>query len=92
MGSLGNFIGTIKFSELAEGAPNAHVGLNALATFTPTGSLNPNNPQPAISGSFTFLSPSMVAAVPEPASWAMLLIGFGMTGAVLRRRKAALAA
>lgn len=30
------------------------------------------------------------AAVPEPASWAMLLIGFGMVGAVTRRRTAAL--
>jgi len=26
------------------------------------------------------------AAVPEPASWAMLIIGFGLTGAVMRRR------
>jgi hypothetical protein len=28
-----------------------------------------------------------VAAVPEPASWAMLIAGFGLTGAVLRRRR-----
>ena len=27
-------------------------------------------------------------AVPEPASWAMLIAGFGLTGAVLRRRRA----
>jgi hypothetical protein len=27
-----------------------------------------------------------VAGVPEPASWAMLIIGFGMVGATLRRR------
>lgn len=27
-----------------------------------------------------------VAAVPEPASWAMLIAGFGLTGAVMRRR------
>jgi len=27
------------------------------------------------------------AAVPEPASWAMLLIGFGALGSVVRRRK-----
>jgi hypothetical protein len=34
------------------------------------------------------------AAVPEPATWAMMIVGFGMAGAVLRRRrpKATLAA
>lgn len=29
-------------------------------------------------------------AVPEPASWAMMLGGFGLTGAAMRRRKAAI--
>lgn len=28
-----------------------------------------------------------VAGVPEPASWAMLIAGFGLTGAVMRRRR-----
>ncbi len=30
---------------------------------------------------------SASAVVPEPASWAMLIAGFGLTGAVLRRRR-----
>jgi hypothetical protein len=30
-----------------------------------------------------------VAAIPEPASWAMLIAGFGLTGAVMRRRRQA---
>jgi hypothetical protein len=30
---------------------------------------------------------SMTGAVPEPASWAMLLAGFGFTGAAMRRRR-----
>ena len=29
------------------------------------------------------------AAVPEPASWAMMIMGFGAIGATLRRRRAA---
>lgn len=33
-----------------------------------------------------------VAAVPEPASWAMLIAGFGLVGAVARRRREAIAA
>jgi hypothetical protein len=34
---------------------------------------------------------SEVVAVPEPATWAMMIIGFGAAGAVLRRQRAALA-
>ena len=34
------------------------------------------------------LSPAqVVAAVPEPGTWAMLIVGFGIAGAGLRRRK-----
>lgn len=33
-----------------------------------------------------------VAAIPEPASWAMLIAGFGLTGAAMRRRRTAVAA
>lgn len=32
-----------------------------------------------------------VTAVPEPAAWAMLIAGFGLVGAVMRRRRIALA-
>ncbi len=35
---------------------------------------------------------STVGGVPEPASWAMLIAGFGLVGATQRRRKAAVAA
>jgi hypothetical protein len=30
-------------------------------------------------------------AIPEPATWAMLIAGFGLTGAAMRRRRAAIA-
>lgn len=35
---------------------------------------------------------SLTAAVPEPATWLVMILGFGAAGAVLRRRRAALAA
>ena len=62
-------------------------------SFTQTGALDNNGQQPAISGSFTFASPPSItdgggAIVPEPASWAMLIMGFGLTGAAMRRRGA----
>lgn len=46
------------------------------ATFLTPGSAS-------ISGTFTYLSPS----VPEPATWAMMLLGFGAVGFALRRRR-----
>ncbi len=38
------------------------------------------------------LSLSRVAGVPEPATWAMMLVGFGLVGAATRRRGATYAA
>lgn len=38
------------------------------------------------SGTATF-SAASAAAVPEAASWAMMLAGFGLTGAVMRKRR-----
>ena len=35
----------------------------------------------------SLLSPRVTSAVPEPATWAMLLTGFGLAGAAMRRRK-----
>jgi hypothetical protein len=33
------------------------------------------------------IAPIIQASVPEPASWAMMLVGFGGLGALLRRRR-----
>ena len=35
----------------------------------------------------TILVPPELIAVPEPASWALMLVGFGGVGGVLRRRR-----
>ena len=37
------------------------------------------------------LNPVTPQAVPEPAAWALMILGFGAAGAVLRRRRAAFA-
>ncbi len=46
------------------------------------------------SGRFTITAEggSTDAAVPEPATWAMMIAGFGAVGATLRRRRTAAAA
>jgi protoheme ferro-lyase len=37
---------------------------------------------------FTYELGELAPGVPEPASWAMLIAGFGLTGAAMRRRRA----
>ena len=44
-----------------------------------------------VTGNVTFLAVEAGNAVPEPASWAMLIAGFGLVGAVQRRRAIAAA-
>lgn len=41
---------------------------------------------------FTYEVGLIPGGVPEPASWAMLIAGFGLTGATMRRRRTAVAA
>jgi hypothetical protein len=38
-----------------------------------------------------FLVPNVGGAIPEPATWALMIMGFGGTGAMLRRRRPAFA-
>ncbi len=77
------------------GAPLAFPGgtttnTNRRATFLTTGSTQifgvsfTNN---AGLGSFELDNVALTAAVPEPATWAMMLVGFGMIGAVSRYRR-----
>jgi hypothetical protein len=40
------------------------------------------------SGSVTADVRAAIAALPEPASWGLMILGFGMTGAMYRRRRA----
>lgn len=42
------------------------------------------------SGSGVFLSKPAVTPVPEPLTWSLLIAGFGLTGSVLRRRRASM--
>ena len=46
----------------------------------------------AVTGSDAANFSASLFAVPEPASWAMLITGFGLTGAAMRRRRSGLAA
>ena len=77
-------------------APLDFNGLGARSTFSGTGVdafftlTTKNNPNGAPGGSntpvFTLGSVTVPNAVPEPATWAMMLSGFGLLGAATRRR------
>lgn len=82
--AFGNFTPTGSLSSFTQG-PGA-----LTVSFTQTGALFAGKPQPAISGSFSFDSgpgDGNPGAIPEPASWAMMLIGFGFVGAQARSRR-----
>jgi hypothetical protein len=44
------------------------------------------------SGSNAFEFDGLAGVVPEPGTWALMIMGFGGAGAMIRRRRAALAA
>lgn len=85
-GSGGSFTSFLPFSSTA-GAFQA--GTNTL-TFTvrnfayPAGGSNPTGLRVEVAGT--------AAVVPEPATWAMLVVGFGLVGAATRRRVRTVAA
>ena len=56
---------------------------------TPVFNLGTFNLSSITSGAAQIRISAVTAAVPEPATWAMMIGGFGMVGASLRRRKAA---
>ena len=46
-----------------------------------------NNESSAAYGTIT-AAPANMSAAPEPSTWAMMIVGFGLTGALMRRRTA----
>ena len=72
--------GVVSRALLAGQTYNAQVAMS-LGGKTPDGPVSRS-----VSGDFAWSITEGGAAVPEPASWALMIAGFGLTGAALRRR------
>lgn len=75
------------FVQLTSNGPDLFSGNPADPVFT-LGSFNLSNP---FFGQNDVLTISSVSAVPEPSTWAMMILGFASVGFVAYRRKRALA-
>lgn len=98
-GSCDNLIGDIRFYARSQGGgfdatyagygfygPQLYTGSTAAPRFTP-GTFDLYVSPDGVRGKLTITSDRVDAAVPEPASWAMMVAGFGAFGGVLRRRR-----
>ena len=77
---LGSFTGTSTFNYLM------NAGIDILGSTAPYGATTRNDGRASISVTYNFKE--AVAAVPEPATWGMMIVGFAAIGASMRRRNA----
>lgn len=82
MGSGSTITGVIPFSMLPS---TGFVPANYLYNLWPRNGLGTNDQI----ADFAPDASSFMASVPEPSAWALMILGFGITGAALRRRRAA---
>lgn len=75
---LASFTGSSMFNYVLTG------GIDILDPTAPYGATLRNDARAAISVTYNFRE--AVAAVPEPSTWAMMILGFGIVGAAMRRR------
>lgn len=79
------------FSTLTPFGTNANffvAGLNTLSFVL----LNAGGPEAFQVAGLTVTAERLAGAVPEPTTWALLIVGFGMTGLAMRRRTTTVAA
>jgi hypothetical protein len=82
LADLGSVFSGICYAGGAQSCAGNFVGPQIFATYN-----YPSDFQEASIANGVYLVASAPGAVPEPASWALLIAGFGLTGAAMRRRR-----
>ena len=76
---------------------SSEIAFRSLNTFTPTGSRYSNPVDAGLlaqlgdNGALRYGAGSFLAVVPEPQTWGLMIVGFGLIGVTLRRRTCAIA-
>ena len=84
---VGSYFGNTAYQTAA--GPITFTSINQVVTLSSDDIGGPRSYDRAF---FYYETAAVGGGVPEPASWAMLIAGFGLTGAAMRRRRIALAA
>jgi hypothetical protein len=88
LAALGPGLFSITESILFSGGTGRFAGASGNALFTGELSFGQFNGLPASFGDGSFEGTLTAPGIPEPANWAMMIAGFGLAGAVQRRRRA----
>jgi len=89
----GSMLNVVAANDGSFGTPNNFLWKTASFTFVGTGNTETITLAATVpgNGGVFFDDVSVSGAVPEPATWALMIGGFGMAGATLRRRRMILA-
>ena len=77
----------ISYGNGSNGSRNLALGSTAIGNVWMISTMAPDAPKVYDAFKLAGLNVSTVAAVPEPATWAMMLVGFAMVGAAARYRR-----
>lgn len=74
------------YGSILSGKGRAFVGFQALGTAKTYLSFDADGVAAVAQSGYDYTAPAVASSVPEPATWALMLVGFGMAGFAMRQR------